>query len=152
MKKLFFLCLAASSISGCATIDKIHDKLADAALLKYQLASGKTVNVDFNVTPTAAWECTEVGTPLEKNWEWLKTTSQIQASSPENFFAEQAVDSANEQKLDTNYISLSTPETETVNGLNFGLMRKAIATYYRCGKINPDHIVGGEKASTTIIK
>lgn len=154
MRKLTYLNIfvALSLLSGCATIHNLHNKLASAAVLKYKLANGNTVYVDTNVVPTTAWGCSEVGTPMQRNWAWLKTKSQFEASSPEVYFTRQAINYADQHKLDPNYINLGIPEETSDNGITVGMMKKATASFYQCKKINPDHLIGGERKTSVTIQ
>ena len=139
MKKFFLLCLAASSVSGCGTL---HNALGDPPLQQKQLANGNAVYVDFNVLPTADWRCAKVGAPFVKNWAMATTEAQFHFTNAPSIIMQKALDNANQQNLSANYINITTPTVASIGRINVTPTADAVATYYQCEKIDPDHKLG----------
>lgn len=153
MKKLNLYLLAGGTIllSACSTVgNSITSHLANAEMQKKQLANGNTVYIDYNLTPTQDWNCQQVGSPQSYNWALLKTEGQLHLTGPMGLLRDKALDYANQQNLNPNYINLYIPSTwgfETgnarkTNTTNLSPNAQAVATYYQCQLINPEHKLG----------
>lgn len=151
MKKLgyclLFISGAALLTSGCTTI---KNKLADASMMKKQLANGSQVQIGTNVPPTANWGCKEVDMPLYMNWAKLKSQAAFSFDSGYNILMTKAIDYANLQNLRINYINLHIPEEKSFSAGSgsfstvYDLRRgsQASASFYMCSVINPDRKIG----------
>jgi hypothetical protein len=139
--------LAGLTSTGCAGW---LDKLADNQVEKRQLNNGKAVFINYNLTPSAEWGCTKVGEPQSYNWGWLQTKGQFHLSGARGLLLDNALDYANEHNLDANYINLQIPDEVTfttgsskvTDSTDLHPADKAIASYYQCQKINPQHKLG----------
>ncbi len=157
MKKSVLSILFVSStvlLSACTTLNGIHDKLADMEMQKRQLADGSPVYIDFNSTPTANWGCKEYGTLQSYNWQELQVQAQFHfTSNAHSMLMDNALAYANQQNLKLNYLNLQIPTEKTFStssgnsttSLVLNSDAQAVASFYRCKLINPEHNIGWEK-------
>lgn len=141
-------------------MNSLHDKIANAEMQKKQLASGRTVYVDFNVMPSPDWKCKNVGTPQVYDWSLIKVQAQLHPlANAHTLLTQKALDYANQQNLKVNYINLQTPiekQFSTTRGRlttsrNLNSDATAVALYYQCQKINPEHKIGWERRYVTSV-
>ncbi len=153
----FSMVVLMAALSGCSTMT---DKLADLQLQKKQLANGKTVYVDTNVLPTANWGCTMVDAPQYYNWAQIRLQGQFQWGGPYGILTQKALDYANQQNLQINYINLGIPTENTFStgsgrftdhhNLNPNAM--AVTAFYNCRQINPEHRLGAEQKNDMSVR
>lgn len=142
---LIFMSGTISLLSACSTMQNLHNDLANAELQKKQLANGHTAYINTNVTPTMDWNCKEIGTPQSYNWATLRTEGQFHLSGPVGLLTANALNYANQQNLNPNYINLEIPTEKTIEGFNIHPHAQAVAVYYQCERINPQHKIGFQK-------
>jgi len=152
MKSLWLvpvLCL----LTGCMST------LADmqTANLTKKMPDGSLVHYNYNVIPSAAWGCEEVGARQFYNWQQFQTDHQFQLSGPMGALSDQAVTYISENHLPANYVNMTIPDAKTFSvgsgaaSLSFNRRKRdnAMLTFYHCQKINPDHRAGIMKSSNT---
>ncbi len=148
MKKtvaVLFMGSAISLLSACNT-------LANLQTQKTQLQNGNTVYTDINVTPTDNWGCKEVGAPQSYTWSKLQDEGQFKLTGASGLLKDNALAYANQQNLNINYINLTIPKQKTLSiGSSDSFIlndnAQAIATFYQCQQINPDHKLSAVKTS-----
>ncbi len=116
--------------------------------------NGNTVYINYNVTPTASWGCGSLVASESYNWAMLKTKGQfLSLRGPTGYLMNKAIDYANDNKLDINYIDLQIPSEVSLslgdgkvsNSINLSPLDKAYANFYKCHKINPDHKISATR-------
>lgn len=172
MKKPLFLSLSLLFspflLSSCAAIAK-------AQMQQQQLADGSTVSID-RITPTAKWNCRQIGSPLIYTPELVQAEEQSRGcynSGNQNSFGafltnaacanrphreiikDVAVYYANLHHIKANYINIQVPpkDTATIFGNTYDKTNGApiYASYYQCQYLNPDNkVYAEEKSSTTV--
>lgn len=137
-------------LSGCGAMHSLEKKVASMELKKEKLANGKTVYIDYNVTPTAVWGCQRKGITQSYSWEKIRTEGSFSFKGPYGLLMSNALSYANANHLDVNYINLTIPDENTTSTQSGRLSVKmidnpnstAMADFYRCKKINPNKDLG----------
>ena len=134
--------------------------MASLQLQEKKLNSGHSVYINFNVSPTNNWQCRTLGTTQSYNWADLQTRGQFtHVQGGRGLLIEKALEYANNENLDINYIDLQLPDESTTSiatgGLSIGMDNNpnanATASFYKCIQINPDSTVGHTKQTNTTI-
>lgn len=149
-----------TALVGCSTMSGLHDRLADLQLQKKQLANGKTVYLDINVLPQPSWGCRMIDTPQYYNWDQIRMQGQFQWGGPYEILMQNALNYANQQNLNVNYINLGIPDQNTFSTGEGRLMMHhhlnadamAVVSFYRCQQINPEHQLGAQKSTDLSVR
>ena len=150
---LLFLAL---TLSGCSTVNAVKQTMANAQNQKRQLADGSTLNIDFNLQPTADWYCTQQGTQQSFDWGMIQNKGQFTMEGSFNMLLDQIANYASQNHLKANYANLITPGGIDISHStgNFTATSSSdsiiYADYYSCKYINPDHKVTRMSRKTNV--
>ncbi len=152
--KLYTLILTSSfltlTLNGCSTIAKEQNEN-----LTKTLPDGSILHYNTNVTPTADWGCTAVGTQ-SYNWDLIQTKAQFTFSGPYGLLVDNAVDYLTQNNLKANYVNIIIPEshtlsfsdsTDSTSSYNMNPDSQAVITLYNCKLINPDLKAGATEGT-----
>lgn len=131
LKIILITSFAMLMVSCAATFTHTSSSKTIKQIRADKLANGKTIMVGY-IDTKPEWSCKQVN-KLTTAWQYDKFKALTSFSmSPYSYLQKRAIDYANKNHINANYMQLYIPSQSAIEGISLHMGSRATATYYLC--------------------